>query len=111
MIYRIHNPQDYFTAVYVVHGSDNFFCLFSDYEDMNRRELLAAVIDLQRVRRSYNSHLCATSYKGNIAFVGGVIKPYISKILNVQESQRNSYLNIVTNGTAFFLPYPSRFSD
>ena len=40
-------------------------CLFSDYEDMNRRELLAAVIDLQRVSCNCNFHLCATSYKGN----------------------------------------------
>ena len=37
-------------------------------------------------------------------FFSGVIKPCISKILNVQESQRNVCLNTVMEGTAFFLP-------
>ena len=45
--------------------------------------------------------------------VGGVIKPCISKILSVQESQKHDCLNTIMNGTAFFLPSHSGaiFSD
>ena len=45
--------------------------------------------------------------------VGVVMKPCISSILDVQESQQNGCLNTVMNGTAFFLPCHSGsiFSD
>ena len=37
-----------------------------------------------------------------IYIVGAVIEPRISKILNVQESQKQGCLNTIMNGTAFF---------
>ena len=36
--------------------------------------------------------------------VAGATKPRISKMLNVQESQKHGYFNTIMNGTAFFLP-------
>ena len=43
----------------------------------------------------------------------GATKPRISKMLNVQESQKNGCFNTIMNGTAFFLPCHSGsiFSD
>ena len=66
-----------------------------------------AHINNSKILRFKSSKLHSSSSQSFIfQIIGGVIKPCISKILKVQESQKNARLNTIMNGAAFFCTTP-----